>query len=187
MKCFFIVLFLTAAFLLPSAAFAHGVEIYDETGRAGARTVRFMYSTGEAMLFAPVKVYSPSAPDATIQESMTDRDGYFSFVPFEDGPWRLAVEDGMGHRGEVTLTITRSGADQGNDAAATTVAGAAGTVPGPLPLALLPGALPLAVRILLGLSLILNIFAVYNFILRRGAKTPGPEAGIKKGGGHAYQ
>jgi hypothetical protein len=169
-------LLLAAALLLPAAVFAHGVEIYDETGQAGVRTLRFMYSTGESMFFASVKVYPPSTPDATVQESMTDRDGYFSFVPFENGSWRLTVEDDMGHKGEIRLAVT--GAGSGDDAgnAAASSAAKAGT-----------GRAPLALRIILGLSLILNIFAVYNFILRRGLKAPGPEAGSQKGGEHAYQ
>jgi nickel transport protein len=175
MKRLFVFLRVAAALLLPAAASAHGVEIYDETGQAGARTVRFMYSTGESMLFASVKVYPPSTPDATVQESMTDRDGYFSFVPFENGPWRLTVEDGMGHKGEITLTVTGvgSGDDAGNAAAASAAPGRT------------DGAHP-ALRIMLGLSLILNIFAVYRFILERRSKARRPDAGARKGGAHAY-
>jgi nickel transport protein len=176
MKRLFTFLLLAAALLLPAAAFAHGVEIYDETGQAGARTLRFMYSTGESMLFASVKVYPPSTPDATVQESMTDRDGYFSFVPFEDGPWRLSVEDGMGHKGEITLTVggAESGADAGNVAASSAVSGRSG------------GARP-ALRVMFGLSLILNIFAIYSFVLeRRGLKARRSKAGPQKGGEHAY-
>jgi nickel transport protein len=157
MKRLFAFSLLAAALLLPAAAFAHGVEIYDETGRVGVRTLRFMYSTGESMLFASVKVYPPSAPDATVQETMTDRDGYFSFVPFEDGPWRLTVEDGMGHKGEITLTVTGSGEDAGNAAVPSAAPGGSG------------GA-HRALRVMFGLSLILNIFAAYSFVLRKGGK-----------------
>jgi hypothetical protein len=171
MKRSFTFLLLAAALLLPAAAFAHGVEIYDETGQAGVRTLRFMYSTGESMLFASVKLYPPSTPDATVQESMTDRDGYFSFVPFEDGLWRLTAEDGMGHKGEITLTVSGAG-----DAAGA-VSAAGGT-----------GGTPMVLRIILGLSLILNIFAVYSFVLGRGHGAAGrrTEAGPQKGGEHAY-
>jgi nickel transport protein len=177
MNRFFAFSLLAAALLLPATAFAHGVEIYDETGQAGVRTLRFMYSTGESMLFASVKVYSPSAPDATVQESMTDRDGYFSFVPFEDGLWRLTVEDGMGHKGEITLTVSGAGSGAGQGNAAVSGAAPGGT-----------GGVPLALRVMFGLSLILNIFAVYGFILGRrlGAGGRKPEAGSQKGGEHAY-
>jgi nickel transport protein len=175
MKGLFTFLLLAAALLLPAAAFAHGVEIYDETGQAGVRTLRFMYSTGESMLFASVKVYPPSTPDATVQETMTDRDGYFSFVPFENGPWRLTVEDGMGHKGEITLTVSGVGSVAGAGDAAASGAGQGGT----------GGAHP-ALRVILGLSLILNIFAVYGFILGRRLKARRPEPGPQKGREHAY-
>jgi nickel transport protein len=153
-----------ALVLLPAAVFAHGVEISDLTGQAGVRTLRFMYSDGEAMLFASVKVYPPSTPEATVQETMTDRDGYFSFVPFENGPWRLTVEDGMGHKGEIVIIV---------DDAAETMAAAQNAVPS--------GKLPRPFAILLGLSIILNIFAFYNFVLPliKGS-------GKKKENTHAY-
>jgi nickel transport protein len=169
--------FLLLALLLPAAVFAHGVEIYDETGQAGARTLRFMYSTGESMLFASVKLYPPSTPDATVQETMTDRDGYFSFVPFEDGPWRLTVEDGMGHRGEITVAVSGAGSvgDAGNADIPNAAAGG-------------NGGAHRALRVMLGLSLILNIFAAYSFVLGLGrrlkARRPGGEP--PKGGEHAY-
>jgi nickel transport protein len=141
--------FLTAALFFPAAVFAHGVEITDVTGQAGARTFRFMYSTGESMLFAVVKVYPPSAPDATVQESMTDRDGYFSFVPFEDGLWRLTVEDGMGHKGEITVTAAgEAAADRAKNAAPA-------------------GKLPTPAAAALGLSLIFNVFTFWYLMGRK--------------------
>ncbi|MHC6203366.1 hypothetical protein ACYULU_09250 [Breznakiellaceae bacterium SP9] len=157
MKRFFICLFVAAAFFLPVAVFAHGVEVYDLTGQTGARTLRFMYSTGESMLFASVKVYPPSTPEATIQESMTDRDGYFSFVPFENGPWRLTVEDGMGHKGEIVVTV----ADE-TEAAAPNAASA--------------GNLPKPFGVILGLSLILNVFALWYLLGKKPQKTEAAHA-----------
>jgi nickel transport protein len=166
MKRFFSLSLMAAALLLPAAAFAHGVEIYDLTGQAGARTLRFMYSTGESMLFAQVKVYPPSTPDATVQETMTDRDGYFSFVPFENGPWRLTVEDGMGHKGEITVAV----ADETETAAEAQNAAPGGKLPEGK---LLKGKLPPPVAAVLGLSLILNVFGLWyagkNKFPKRGA------------------
>jgi uncharacterized GH25 family protein len=52
------------------------------------------------MLFAKVKVFPPSSPDAPARESIADRNGYFSFVNDEPGEWRLTAEDGMGHKGK---------------------------------------------------------------------------------------
>jgi nickel transport protein len=152
-------LFLCAALaaVLPAAGFAHGVESSEATGQVAIRTARFMYSTGEPMLFAKIKVFTPSKPDAPAQESLADLNGYFSFVPFESGEWRLTAEDGMGHRGEIVIAV--------EDAAET---------PGAGPEA--PSArLPALAAAALGLSLILNIFALWHF------------AGLRtKGASHAH-
>jgi nickel transport protein len=153
--------FLAAASLLaPAAAFAHGVDILDLTGRTGVRTLRFVYSTGEPMLFARVKLYPPSTPEATAQETMSDREGYFSFVPLEDGPWRISVEDGMGHRGEISLTVETGAALPGS--AVPGSAPAAGDTAGGVPKGP-PG--PLAA--LLGLSLIFNLFGLWYALKKR--------------------
>jgi nickel transport protein len=160
-KGLFVCWFLTAALFLPAAVFAHGVEITDVTGQAGVRTLRFMYSTGEPMFFAVVKVYPPSAPEAAVQESMTDRDGYFSFVPFEDGLWRLTVEDGMGHRGETG--VAAAGGAEAAEAARNTAPS---------------GKLPTPAAAVLGLSLIFNVFA---FWYAAGRKLK------KQGAVHAHQ
>jgi hypothetical protein len=167
MKGFFICSFLTAAFFLPVTVFAHGVDVADVTGRAGVRTVRFGYTDGESMLFASVKVYPPSTPDATVQESMTDRDGYFSFVPFESGDWRLTAEDGMGHKGEIVITVS-------DDTAATAQNGASS------------GKLPTFIAAVLGLSLIFNVFAFWYFIGRKFKKPGTPAENSAPGAAHAH-
>ncbi|GHT56104.1 hypothetical protein FACS1894109_04130 [Spirochaetia bacterium] len=153
MRHLFVCFILAAALFLPAAVFAHGVDISDVTGQAGVRTVRFGYTDGEYMLFAKVKVYAPSAPDATVQESMTDQDGYFSFVPFEKGDWRLTAEDGMGHKGEIVITVADEAAPGAADVPNTSSS----------------NKLPRPIAIILGLSLILNVFAFYRFILKKGS------------------
>lgn len=131
--------------IVPYTAFAHGVEVSDVTGLPGVRTVRFSYTDGTSMLFAKIKVFPPSAPDAPAQESIADRDGYFSFVPFENGDWRLEAADGMGHKGDIVVTVA--------DGAAPEAAGSSNK-------------LPRLIAIILGLSLILNVFAFYHFVLK---------------------
>jgi nickel transport protein len=154
-----------ALLLLPSLLFAHGVEVSLASGETAfpAETDRFAYSTGEAMSFALIRVYAPSKPAVETVKSITDRNGYFSFIPDESGEWRITAEDGMGHKGEITVL-----AENGAEGAAASVEGerSAGSKT------------PLLFRITLGLSLILNIFAVYNFVLKNG--------GRKKDGSHAY-
>jgi nickel transport protein len=145
----FLCALLAAAWGLPAAVFAHGVEVSETTGQIALRTARFMYSTGEPMLFAKIKVFAPSRPDAPAQESIADLNGYFSFVPFEAGEWRLTAEDGMGHKGEIFIPVA--------DEPETAVAAAA---PSDAPAA---ARLPGLIAGVLGLSLILNIFALWYF------------------------
>jgi nickel transport protein len=150
--------------LFPAILAAHGVDPSVATGTTGfgTETVRFMYSTGEEMAYTLVRVYAPSRPDTETVQSITDRNGYYSFVPDEEGEWRITAEDDTGHKGEILLAVAGSGN-------AAVPRGTGGT--------------PLALRVILGLSLILNIFAAYNFILRRGLKV----SASQKDREHAYQ
>jgi nickel transport protein len=163
----FVPVFLAVFFLIPEAVFGHGVEVYDITdvSSGSVRTVHFKYSTGEPMMYATVKLYPPSKPETEILQSIIGRDGYFSFVPDEAGEWRVTAEDGMGHKGTIEVTVDDTAAG-----ASTASAPSGG------------GTTPLFMRIVLGLSLILNIFAVYHFVLLR-VKGPGK----KKESAHAYQ
>jgi nickel transport protein len=169
-----VVLLLAAALLFPIGLAAHGVEVSLVTGETefGGETVRFMYSTGEEMSFAVIRIFAPSRPGVETLQSLTDRNGYFSFIPDEAGEWLVSAEDDMGHRGEIRINVGASG----NAGAA-----ASGRT----------GKAPLVLRLILGLSLILNIFTVYRFILGRRALAAGkgarPRGAAGKGGEHAYQ
>jgi nickel transport protein len=159
MKYLWVLAVLASGFIFPCAAAAHGVEVSEVTGQHGIRTVRFTYTDGTSMLFAKIKVFPPSSPDVPAQESIADRDGYFSFIPFENGSWRLTAQDGMGHKGEIVVTVATE-----TEAAAADTAKAASA-----------GKLPRLFGIVLGLSLILNIFALWHFV-----------GGRKKGTAHAH-
>jgi uncharacterized GH25 family protein len=158
-------LFIAAVFLLnlPAAVFAHGVDISDMTGRQDVHTIRFSYTDGTPMLFAKVKVFPPSSPDAPAQESIADRNGYFSFVNDEPGEWRLTAEDGMGHKGEISVSVGH----------AETAAGE--LVPETPKDANAP---PLPLTAVLGISLILNVFGAWYVTGIRGR--------VRKEAGHAH-
>jgi nickel transport protein len=144
-----------AALLFPAMLAAHGVEASRVANtEVQSEILRFTYSTGEAMSFAVIRAYAPSRPDVETVQSITDRNGYFSFVPDEAGEWRISVEDGMGHKGAITVPVGQGAAGE-----ASLGAGAASG----------ETQTPLALRILLGLSLIANIFAVYCFALKKRA------------------
>ncbi len=92
--------------LFAAAAPAHslgvGVEIAEQTV-----IVRCRYADG-AFPDADAWVYSPDEPDRPFQSGRTDRGGVFSFVPNATGAWRVVVDDGMGHRKEVEVTVDDS-------------------------------------------------------------------------------
>jgi uncharacterized GH25 family protein len=156
------ILFVPVALLFPAMLFAHGVEISLATNTVPIETVRFMYSTGEAMSVAIIRVYAPSKPEVETVQSITDRNGYFSFVPDEAGQWQITAEDGMGHKGAIMVS-TENGAAGENPRAE--------MAPG------VTSKMPLALRMTLGVSLILNVFAVYYFALKkRAAKKDAPHA-----------
>ncbi|MDR3161893.1 MAG: hypothetical protein LBU28_09805 [Spirochaetaceae bacterium] len=151
-----------AALLFPGGLFGHGVEVSDISG-AGAVTVHFTYSTGEGMAYAQIRLFAPSRPETEVLLSLTDRNGRFSFVPDEEGPWTVEASDGMGHQGSITVSggvETAAGGSEGTETAPSA------------------GPAPRLLRLILGLSLILNIFWLYYAVLRVISK---------KRGGHAHQ
>jgi nickel transport protein len=150
--------------LLPEKIHGHGVEVFDVTdGLAGARLVCFKYSTGEPMMYAKVKLYPPSRPEAESLQSVTDRNGIFPFVPDEEGEWRIEAEDGMGHRGEISVkAAVMEGAGEAEERSAAEERAA-----------------PPVLGIITGLSLILNIFSGWHI----GARFLRP----RKGGVYAHQ
>jgi len=153
--------------------FAHGVEPSDATSEmsAGIKTVRFIYSTGDPMSYAKTRVYPPSSPDTEILQSLCDRNGYFSFVADEAGEWRVTVEDGMGHKGEITVMAGDASGAAGNGSSDAEQSDASAGLKG----------LPLVLRCILGLSLILNVFAVWFIVVNR-SKLRGAAAGVVGGG-----
>lgn len=160
----FSLFFLVTGLLLPAALFGHGVEVYDVTGEGRpVQTIYFRYSTGEPMAFAKVKTFPPSTVDRNLESlvGISDRNGMFSFIPDEAGEWRVDIEDGMGHKGSIAVnTGTPTGETEAVPAGSN-------------------GKLPLPVSIILGLSLLLNIFSVWRFAAAR-------QGGVAKGGGGAY-
>jgi nickel transport protein len=159
-----------ALFLRPAALFAHGVEVSDRGNSDGAlRAVRFMYSTGEPMMYAKIKLFPPARPDTEILSSITDRNGIFAFLPDSGGDWRIEAEDGMGHKGTITVAAGLSGNGAAPEQAGISPGGAAQG-----------GRPPLSLAIVLGLSLIVNVFAVWHYAgLRKGSalKKSSPEKG----------
>lgn len=98
---------LAAALLL--AGFAHGLEL-SLSGDDGPRIVTARYAAGSPAADADVVVTAPmagagSADAVAWQTGRTDPMGRFAFVPDRPGEWRVSVDDGQGHRAEVTFVV----------------------------------------------------------------------------------
>jgi nickel transport protein len=128
-----------------SIASAHGVAATAINAGAVA-AVEMLYNTGEPMAYAEISVFSPSSPDKEVIAGFADRNGRYAFVPDEDGEWRVEAADGLGHKSIITVNHA-IGADIAHEAD--------------------EGSSPLYIRALLGISIILNIFAAYSFVMRR--------------------
>jgi nickel transport protein len=70
-----------------------------------AVVIRAAYGGSEPLAFAKVQVFAPSSPSQEFQTGVTDRRGYFSFLPDGPGAWRVVVDDEEGHRREVPVTV----------------------------------------------------------------------------------
>lgn len=79
---------------------------------APAIVIRASYAGADPVPFAKVQVFKPSGsaggPSGStgeFQAGLTDRRGYFSFVPDSPGDWRVVVDDEEGHRREVPVKV----------------------------------------------------------------------------------
>jgi nickel transport protein len=93
--------------LLPAVLGAHEIEM-SVSMAAPAVIVRSVYGGSDPVSFAKVQIFSPSQPSGEFQTGLTDRRGYFSFVPEGGGVWRVLVDDEEGHRAEVSVTVPES-------------------------------------------------------------------------------
>lgn len=85
--------------LLPPLALGHGIEL--RGGQGPAAWVRGEYSGGEPMSFVKARVLRPDGQ--THQVGNTDAQGRFAWLPDRDGRWRVVLDDGQGHHGEIGL------------------------------------------------------------------------------------
>jgi nickel transport protein len=90
--------------LLASGVNAHELEA-EVSFAAPAVVVRAAYGGSDPVAFVKVQVFSPSSPSQEFQTGLTDRRGYFSFVPAVPGTWRVVIDDEQGHRRDVSVTI----------------------------------------------------------------------------------
>ncbi len=147
---------------IPVSVFAHGTD-YRLIGNDAVVAVEFFYTDQTPMQYAEVLVFSPENDKVEYQNGRTDQNGRFAFLAETPGEWRVKVNDGMGHAVRATVTIS-------SDKAGTE---ASGNVPNdhlnqdvkkknPL-----FGESPTGVKLIFGLSLLLNIFLGAHVLQRK--------------------
>jgi nickel transport protein len=105
-------------------AFAHGATCRQAGGPVA---VECLYDSGSPMAFCDVAVYGAASGDSVILTGATDAAGRFAFVPGSGGPWRVVVDDGMGHSARAEITGADPAAKAGGESG-----GARGGRPGRL-------------------------------------------------------
>lgn len=89
---------------MPVTLNAHGVtgEVFK-----GGIVVFAQYDTGEPMSYAKIEIYAPNS-QAKFQGGRTDRNGKFSFVPDMPGEWKVIVDDEIGHRLTISISVNEA-------------------------------------------------------------------------------
>ncbi len=96
------IIFITGIILCSSTVWCHGVKgniILTE-----GYLVTAQYDDGEAMSYSETEIKS-SDSQLPFQKGRTDRNGCMMFKPDRTGKWQVVVNDGMGHRLALDLTV----------------------------------------------------------------------------------
>jgi len=93
------------ALLVPGIIFlscllGHGLHIQRISGGTG---IQVSYADDSPLAYGNFELLDPSGNLAL--KGMSDRTGNILFVPDTSGVWRLAVDDGMGHRIEEEINV----------------------------------------------------------------------------------
>ncbi len=88
--------------LASAAAHAHELAVAVQLS-APAAILRATYANSDPAPFAKIQVFTPAKQE--FQAGNTDRRGYFSFVPESPGEWHVIVDDEMGHRKDVAVSV----------------------------------------------------------------------------------
>jgi nickel transport protein len=99
---FFLLAFLMVGLLAAGSGWSHGVEGYIE--QTPGYCVTAQYDDGEPMSYAAVQIKAPDS-DTAFQTGRIDRNGRFMLYPDQPGQWQVVVQDGMGHRLALDLTV----------------------------------------------------------------------------------
>ncbi len=134
-------------------ALAHGTD-YRLIGTNTVVAAEFFYSDKTPMQYTEILVYSPKNEKVEYQNGRTDRNGRFAFLPETNGKWQMKVNDGMGHAVHATVIVNQVNPDSKNTGEISSkkrneVSKKNGR---------LFGATPMGVKLVFGLSILLNLF-----------------------------
>lgn len=167
-------LLVLAAWAFPPNAQAHGTGSRLLDGADPVRALYFHYSSGEPMAWVKIRVYGPGDEKMEFQSARTDKLGRFAFLPDRTGPWRVEASDDEGHKAVAEVAVelpdpgaAKAGVGQQPGIGTEIQAGASS----PLPQTQAQGREqdPQWMRALLGVSLILNLFAGAALVRRKKA------------------
>lgn len=132
--------------LSPARLAAHALLAEDLLVSSTVVLLAAQYSGGEAAAYNAVQVYPPGTREVEFQNGRTDAQGRFAYSPNTAGLWTVIISDTMGHRVVHTTEVPAASAHmQPPDTA---------PVAAPTP----RQEQALFIRILLGFSLLANIF-----------------------------
>ena len=143
---------LAALVLVARIPSANAHEVLHTIERGKAIAVKAFFADGEVLAYTEYQVFSPADPRIPYQKGRTDRSGYLAFVPDAPGAWRVKVTDNTGHGLDLAVDVATVGAPptnsknrQGPDLASWAF----------------------AIRPVLGVGIIVALFALLIFLYRR--------------------
>ena len=138
---------------MPYNALGHGTD-YRLIDQEVVVAAEFFYSDNTPMQYAEVLVFSPTNAKVEYQNGRTDQNGRFAFLAETPGEWQMKVNDGMGHAVHATVTVNSAkgepktgGNISGDRTDLVTKKGKS-----------LFGETSMGVKLVFGLSILLNIF-----------------------------
>jgi nickel transport protein len=156
MKSAGIILFL-AAVTLTGGGTKHGIEV-EISLNAPAVITRCTYSTEDPAEGVECVLFAPGSNEEKFQTGETDANGVFSFVPDAAGLWRLVVDDGQGHRKEVSVSVTEAFLNDESAPGTADLLRSGGDI---------AGSMPLWMKAVWGLSLIFGLAGILYLVQSR--------------------
>lgn len=148
--------------VIPFNVFGHGTE-YRLIFRDNVVAAEFLYSDKTPMQYAEILVFSPESETVEYQNGRTDQNGRFAFLPETSGTWKMEVSDGMGHAvyAEVTVPSLLPELKENGESYIKQIDTRTANISS------LVGGSPMVIKIVLGLSILLNIFLAVSMKKRQ--------------------